>query len=141
MITVDQLARVDVEKSKHNHETYKMLYQKCANHVKLKHEAGCTDACWVVPVFVMGRSVYDVTHAVRYIRDKLKVGKFEVDVVHGTTLHIKWGASLRKALKSAAPQPHQSTKTIKSKKKKPQTLSESLEHLRKSLSGVPGTVK
>lgn len=139
MITVDQLARGDVTKSQHNHETYKLLYQQCAKHVKLKHEAGCTEAFWVVPVFVVGRGVYDVNHAVRYICDKLKVGKFRVEVVSGTTLHIGWEDSLRKALKSAVKK--QKHVVAMQPKQPKESLSESLERLRKSLGSSSSTVK
>jgi hypothetical protein len=102
-LTVTDLAQANIHKSMYNHETYKLLYAQCAEHIARKHEAGCTETIWNVPHFMVGRGLYDVTHAVRYIRDKLRLGRFDVSVHDTSVLTISWKASLRKALKKASP--------------------------------------
>lgn len=96
-ITVHALTRTDVERSKHNHETYKMLYERCVQTIRRVHQAGNAELYWTVPAFVFERNLYDVDHAVRYIRDKLRIGGFDVNVLDRTTLNVTWHAKARKA--------------------------------------------
>lgn len=137
-LSVDQLARTNVERSQHNHETYKMLYTRCTEHIHRKHAAGCTEAVWNVPHFVMGRQLYDVHHAVRYIRDKLLLGKFGVEV-HDTTLVITWGQSLKDALKKATRPTGPSSPPSKSSrqtKKEDEPLAKKLKRMQRRLQSV-----
>ena len=137
--SVHDLAKKEMARSQHNHETYKMLYMQCTNHVRQVHQAGARAAIWVVPMFVLGRGVYDVHHAVRYIRDKLTLGKFRVEVINDTTLHIQWDDPLKKVLVSEASKKrhHQHHKPSPSRrdqqKKTDEPLSDRLERLKRSL--------
>lgn len=103
-LSVSDLARVNLKKSNYNHETYKHLYSQCIEHIHRIHGAGATSVVWCVPHLVPGRALYDISHAMRYIRDKLALGKFEVHVEGDNRLHVSWERSLKNAMQQAVQQ-------------------------------------
>ena len=73
-----------------------MLYTQCIDHIKRKHESGCTITIFNVPGFVLGRPTFTHTHAVRYVAEKLCRGKFDVKV-DGPLIYIDWEARIKEA--------------------------------------------
>ena len=94
MFSVDVLCQPILARATMNHETYKMLYLQCVDHIKRKHEAGCTITLYHIPEFVFGRPPYTHAHAIRYVAEKLRRGKFDVKV-DGPVLHIDWELRIR----------------------------------------------
>lgn len=130
MVTVGDLAQAQVSRRHHNHETYKILYQQVDEHIRRLHKAGCTETTWIVPMFVIGRGIYEASHAVNYIRDKLRRGGFVV-FEYGTGLHISWAAQLQEAVRDVMTKPKKAVAVAKEPTEVP--LSVRLERLNKSL--------
>ena len=103
MLRVSDLTGKELDRARQNHETYKSLYAKCAEHIKRRNEMGHTVTRYHVPGFVVGRPLFNHAHAVRYIREKLERGKFEV-VQHGSgELVIDWTTQKKRVIRKQAP--------------------------------------
>lgn len=102
MFSVHELAQDKVEKANHNHETYKMLYEQCIKRIRHAHRNDCTETTWQVPAMVFGRGLFEHSHAIRYVKEKLSRGKFEAEDIGNGLLHITWGTSLKKAVKESS---------------------------------------
>jgi len=112
MLTVDQLRQKQLERANINHETYKRLYAMCTKRIQDLAAHNITSCVWVVPPFYPGRPLYTVTHAMRYVRDKLRHGGFSVTADPlNNALNIDWDASRQ-------PPPRKKKKKNKTKKTK-----------------------
>jgi hypothetical protein len=89
MVTAEEARRLRVTKGSVNHETYKGIYAKIQNRIKVAAARGDTSIQYRIPPFVPGRPMYDITHALRYNRDKLKLAGFRV-VETEDVLGIDW---------------------------------------------------
>lgn len=142
MFSVDDLCQPILARATLNHETYKMLYMQCVEHIKRKHEAGCTITLYHVPEFVFGRPPFTHSHAIRYVAEKLRRGKFDVKV-DGPVLHVDWEARIqeicrkvkakeaRARKKKAQKAAHKAAKKAKKAAQKDEPLSVRLERLLK----------
>lgn len=103
-LTVGDLTTKDRERVKQNHETYKMLYKQCVEHIRRRNDMGSTSTTYFVSEYVLGRPLFTHLHAVRYIKEKLERGKFyvEIDPV-SKALVIDWGAEKQKHIRHNAP--------------------------------------
>jgi len=52
MLTVKHLAVPLTNKAERNHETYKMLYTSCADHIRRKNEVGIHQTTCHIPAIV-----------------------------------------------------------------------------------------
>lgn len=99
MLTVADLQRGREAKARVNHETYKQLLRQVEGHLRSRAENRGSDLLWQVPPLVPGRPVYAVSHAARYITDKLRHGGFEVSVASPQpdvrVLYITWSPVAR----------------------------------------------
>jgi hypothetical protein len=97
MLTVDDLDRQRADVHRVNHETYKGLLAQVQDHIRARAANGIKELVWQVPPLVLGRPVYKVDHAARYVSDKLRIGGFVVQVVTPSSevsfLHISWASS------------------------------------------------
>jgi len=109
-LTVEELQHERQERATVNHATYKQLLGQVQDRLRIRATNNFTDLLWPVPPLVPGRPVYKVSHAARYITDKLRRGGFEVTTaapekdVH--VLYITWSpvpARPPPAKKTAAP--------------------------------------
>jgi hypothetical protein len=89
MVTAEEARRLRVTKGSVNHETYKSIYAKIQNRIKVAAARGDTSIQYRIPPLVPGRPIYDITHALRYNRDKLKLAGFRV-VDTDDVLDIDW---------------------------------------------------
>lgn len=104
-LQVGDLTSKDRERVKKNHETYKMLYKQCVDHIKRLNDMGTTSTTFFVSEYVLGRPLFTHSHAVRYIQEKLKRGKFLVEVdPNSKHLIIEWGAEKEKQIRRKAPE-------------------------------------
>jgi hypothetical protein len=91
MLRLDELRERDRLRSQENHKTYKMLYEKCANHIRRRHALGHTKTIWTVDSIVIGRPVFTYEHALRYIVEKLRKGGFDAYIDRDTyAIVISW---------------------------------------------------
>lgn len=103
MLTVADLQRDRQAKALVNHETYKQLLHQVQRLVRARADNRGTDLLWPVPPLVPGRPVYTVSHAARYVADKLRRGGFQVleaapqPGVH--VLYITWSVAPPKETK------------------------------------------
>jgi hypothetical protein len=104
MLSVDDLCKPLLKRALINHETYKILYTECIQHIKRKHESGCTITLYHVPDFLLGRPIYTHAHAIRYITEKLRRGNFDV-IVDGSVLHIDWDARIKEVCRRKTKKP------------------------------------
>lgn len=136
MLTVAHLSKPILDRSVLNHQTYKSIYEACVQHIKRKHATGCTITLFEVPAFVLGRPLYTHAHAIRYVAEKLRRGKFDVKE-DGAMLHIDWGASLKKRMQHYTKKKKKNPVTSSTPQKKPkdakEPLSVRLERLTKSI--------
>jgi hypothetical protein len=108
-LTVADLHRDREARAAVNHETYKRLWEGVQDRIRARAENKGTDLTWQVPPFVPGRPVYAVSHAARYVADKLRRGGFVVSVaapqpdVH--VLFVSWPAAARPPRPRPRPQP------------------------------------
>ena len=101
MLRVRDLTGKDIERSRQNHETYKLLYEKCAACIKQRNDLGHIWLRHTVPGYVMGRPLFSIDHAKRYIREKLTRGKFRVEEFEGDLI-ICWGDEKERAIRKMA---------------------------------------
>lgn len=96
MLTVRELQKQREARAGVNHATYKMLLLQVQGRLRMRADNKATDLLWQVPPLVPGRPVYAVSHAARYITDKLRRGGFEVVPTAAAAdvhvLYISWEA-------------------------------------------------
>lgn len=98
MLTAADLQRQRAARSSVNHETYRQLWSQLQDRLRSRADNNFTDLTWQIPPFVPGRPLYKPSHAARYLRDKLRIGGFEVspfsaDDVH--VLYVSWKSAPR----------------------------------------------
>ncbi len=101
MLRVSDLTGKDLERTHQNHETYKMLYEKCALCIKQRNDLGHVWLRHTVPGYVVGRPLFSIDHAKRYIREKLVRGKFTVEEFEGDLI-VFWGKEKEKTIRKLA---------------------------------------
>jgi len=118
-LSIRELEQKDAQRAKTNHETYKMIYNLCANHIRRQHGTGNTFTLYAVPTFVIGRTPYVHSHAVRYTVEKLERGGFTVhtDEKSPGVLLVDW-------TKTPQPQRQEQASQKSSPKKKKKTRKE-----------------
>ena len=103
MLNIKELNEKDRARARQNHETYKILYEKCANHIRRRHALGHKYTTWKVDGIVLGRPVYTYEHALRYIVEKLRKGGFEAYIDQETLdLVISWGEKKKSSKKKSS---------------------------------------
>ncbi len=90
MVTADEARRIRVNKGAVNHETYKEIYGKITNRIKLAAARGDSNLEFTIPPLIPGRPMYEMSHAMRYNRDKLIHNGFRVDTLSNDMLRIDW---------------------------------------------------
>lgn len=100
-LSVKELEKKSAEKAKVNHETYKHIYDMCTNEIKRQHGTGNTCTLYTVPSFIIGRTPYTHSHAVRYTVEKLQRGGFRVtqDDDYPGVLLVDWSRRKEKESK------------------------------------------
>ena len=120
---VEEIHAMQQERSRVNHETYKHIFEECCERIRRRASLPGRHRSveFRVPPMVWGRPPFKHHHAVRYVSEKLRKRKFEVDAQPGTaTLVVSWPPP-------PPPRPAAPKKTQPSKK----TLSSRLEALRR----------
>lgn len=111
MVTAADMHAIRVQKSRVNHETYKEIYARASERIKVHGNMGATDVVLKIPSYVAGRPVYDVTHATRYVVEKLKLAGFEARAQSGDTVYASWKHPPPAPKKPPRPPPQPQTAT------------------------------
>lgn len=90
LLTAAEMQRVRTDRAAVNHATYKGILEKVYDRVRHHAAMNRSDAVYAVPGFVPGRPMYDVTHATRYVAEKLRLGGFKVEARDDGSLAIDW---------------------------------------------------
>lgn len=99
--TVQSLQKSQREKQKRQQEVYKRFLDICHNRITLRNSMGYTSMNYQVPPFVIGYSIYNHEHAIKYVKTHLKKGGFHVEQF-GMELYIDWKPSRCKQKKKAS---------------------------------------
>jgi hypothetical protein len=78
ILSVKELDKKSLERAKVNHDTYRYIYDLCASQIRRQNDAGNTQTIYTIPAFVIGRTPYTHSHAIRYTVEKLERGGFHV---------------------------------------------------------------
>ena len=79
-ITAEHMYGIRLERSKVNHETYKMIYHQITRRIETHGRMGSMHLDAKIPHYVTGRPIYDVMHAARYVAEKLRFAGFSTHV-------------------------------------------------------------
>ncbi len=90
MVTAAEMHAIRVEKSRVNHDTYKEIYARASEKIKVHGTMGARDILVKIPSYVAGRPVYDVTHATRYVVEKFKLAGFEARAQSEDVVYVSW---------------------------------------------------
>jgi hypothetical protein len=121
ILSVKELDKKSLEKAKVNHETYRYIYDLCASQIRRQNDAGNTQTIYTIPAFVIGRTPYTHSHAIRYTVEKLERGGFHVtpDPECPAVILIDWGRQTREqSKKQKKPNTEKKKTTTKKTKKK-----------------------
>lgn len=92
-VTASDMYAIRVQKSMVNRETYRDIYARVNERIKTHGTMGATDLVVKIPAYIPGRPVYDVSHAVRYVIEKLKLAGFEArGYTEPDTVYVSWKA-------------------------------------------------
>ena len=103
MVTADEARRIRLKKGAVNHETYKEIYGKITNRIKLAAARGESNLEFTIPPLIPGRPMYEMSHAMRYNRDKLIHNGYRVDTFSDDTLRVDWKPDANAPKTSARP--------------------------------------
>lgn len=92
MLRAEDLAKENAERSKMNHETYKLILAQCYECIHRSNVRVQRHMQFAVPDRVGGRPPFKQSHALQYVFAKLRKGGFHVLHVlpHGNVLYISW---------------------------------------------------
>lgn len=148
MVTADDARTLRSNKGVVNHETYKMIYERIQHRIQYAARKGYTQTDYTIPPIVPGRPMFDVSHAVRYTRDKLRYNGFKVTEIDDDVLRIDWKpqkgtfvpnkpvappAPASTPLSFSTTSPARSKKNTKAPPTKPGKLLETLQNLKAKL--------
>lgn len=135
LLTVSSLHEKRFEKARVNRETYRGILHGVYNRIQRRGTPWGSFGV-LVPAFVLGRPFYELSHACRYVTQKLRAGGFEVAEVDGSPgrLTVSWAPPplpRRKAVSPPPPQKMQLREPRPPKPPKPSAVQPILSHLTK----------
>jgi hypothetical protein len=73
VLTASDAQQIRLQKSNVSHETYKILFETATQRVKNRAEMNETNMVFKVPHYLVGRPLFNVKHAARYVSEKLRI--------------------------------------------------------------------
>ena len=98
--------RIRLERGRVNHKTYRMIFDQIRRKIRAQAAMKETSLTTKVPLHVPGRPPFDHSHAIRYVCEKLRLGKYDVQTYHtpnGCYIEVSWKAA------KPAPRPSRTT--------------------------------
>jgi hypothetical protein len=102
LLTADEVNGVRARRASVNHETYKVILQRVYDRIRHQAAMNRSDLAYALPAIVPGRPVYDATHAMRYVTEKLRLGGFEVET-DGPMVYVSWKPARQTEAKKPKP--------------------------------------
>lgn len=138
MLTVGDVQAIRLDRARTNHESYKLVLQRVYDRIRNRTSLNHTDLSYSIPPFIPGRPVYDLSHAARYVTEKLQRGGFAVTGGTNGVLLIDWSLppskdTARRVVCPAAAAVANSNKFALSKTPRAKTISQRLEALKSRL--------
>ena len=90
MLHITDLKDEKKQKCKLNHEIYKELLQDVNKRIMRNNKKGTNFVCFYVPIFIIGKPLFNYEHALLYITRKLQKGGFIYEISNGNKLNISW---------------------------------------------------
>lgn len=119
MLSVRELENQRLLRAQKNHDTYKHIYNMCTNQIRRQNSTGNTCLLYAIPSFIVGRTPFTHSHAIRYTVEKLQRGGFRVttDPESPGIIFVEWGREATRPKEK--PTTKQTQKTKEKKKKVP----------------------
>lgn len=73
VLTASDAQQIRLAKSNVSHETYKILFETATQRVRNKAEMNETNMIYKIPHYIVGRPLFNVKHAARYVAEKLRI--------------------------------------------------------------------
>ena len=109
MVTAADMRRMREDRSKVNHDTYKTIYHQITRRIEMHGRMGELDLTAKVPHYVPGRPIYDVSHATRYVTEKLRIAGFDAtsygDATGDFFVRISWKSAPKPSARPPGPPP------------------------------------
>lgn len=90
-LTVKDLQQKEKDRHKMNKETYREILKDCENRIRYHSSLGNKRLLLKIPYVKFDRPLYDITHAIMYVIQKLKKNGFTIVNVHENGVYISWG--------------------------------------------------
>ena len=103
--SASEMHALRLEKGRVNHATYKMVYGQIEERIRRHARMNATEVYTKVPCHVPGRPVYKVSHAARYVVEKLRIAGFEAEAHPAEDGNVFVWASWKTAPKPAPKRP------------------------------------
>lgn len=110
MLQAADMRAIKVQRSRVNHDTYRAIYDMCAASVQTRAQRGDTEVYFQIPSIVPGRPAYNVSHAMRYVVNKLTRGGFTVTQAHEQVVYVSWAPEPRVHTQPESPKGPESPK-------------------------------
>ena len=91
MLRASDLQATKDAKTQKNKEIYAVLLEKCYRTIKTRNDHGFVGITYKVPIVTPGLPLYNISHDVLYIVNRLKKGGFSVINVQDNLIEIYWG--------------------------------------------------
>ena len=96
VLTASDAQQIRLAKSNVSHETYKIVFETATQRIKNKAEMNETEMKFKIPHYIIGRPLFNVKHAARYVSEKLRIYGYNTNYYeeNGTFfIHVCWRAT------------------------------------------------
>jgi hypothetical protein len=86
---IELLLKNDILRKKKKKEIYKILLQKCINHILFSAKNNRKECDYIIPLFLYGKPLYDINECSKYIQKK--INKLNIKISgESNKLFISW---------------------------------------------------
>ena len=104
MTILQEVVELSNTRSTTNHDSYRIVLGQCVDAIRSAAPFS-TNTDFMLPVFLPSRPIFDLTHAVRYVAEKLRWHGFVVTHPSSFCLHIDWSRSMPRIAAPERPSP------------------------------------
>ena len=91
VLNVNDLKEKQKKRIYNNRELYKEILEICEKKIIYRNSIGGDKAKFKIPYLIVGKPIYNVTHAMMYVIRKLKKQGFTIESVHENEIEVYWG--------------------------------------------------
>ena len=89
-LNAKDLLHIQENKHKKNKEIYRQILKDIENKIKFQNEIGNTKAIVKIPYMKIGYPIYNITHAMMYVLNKLNKHGFSIGNIQENSILILW---------------------------------------------------